>query len=71
MINKLTATLTATRPTISPSTKIITHGHPPERDHGGPPRTLQMDLRIRCVFQAPPRPTTPDAPTCAGAPWPS
>jgi len=25
MIDELTATLTATRPTISPSTKIITH----------------------------------------------
>jgi hypothetical protein len=47
MIDKLTATLTATRSTISPSTKIITHDHPPDRDHGGPSRTLRMDLRIR------------------------
>src|SRR5215213_3353170 len=47
MIDKLTATLTATRWRISPSTKIITHDHPPDRDHGGPSRTLRMDLRIR------------------------
>ena len=43
----LTATLTATRSTITPSTKIITHDHPPDRDHGGPSRTLLLDLRIR------------------------
>jgi hypothetical protein len=36
MIGELTATLTATRSTISPSTKIITHDHPPNRDHGEP-----------------------------------
>jgi hypothetical protein len=47
MINKLTATLTATRSTISPSTKIITHGSTPDRDLCGPLRTLRMDLRIR------------------------
>jgi hypothetical protein len=39
--------LTATRSTISPSTKIITHNLPPNRNHGGPSRTLRMDLRIR------------------------
>jgi hypothetical protein len=39
--------LTATRSTINPSTKIITHDHPPDEDHGGPLRTLWMDLRIR------------------------
>jgi len=32
MINKLTPTLTATPPTISPSTKIITHDSPPDRE---------------------------------------
>jgi hypothetical protein len=32
--------LTATRSTISPSTKIITHDHPPDRDHGGPSEPL-------------------------------
>jgi hypothetical protein len=35
----LTATLTATRSTITPSTKIITHDHPPDRttvDHRKP-----------------------------------
>jgi hypothetical protein len=47
MIDELTATLTATRSTISPSTKIITHNLPPNRNHGGPSRTLRMDLRIR------------------------
>jgi len=47
MRDSLTATLTATRVTFSPSTKIITHDHPPERDHRGPSRTLRMDLRIR------------------------
>jgi hypothetical protein len=39
--------LTATGSTISPSTKIIPHDHPPDREHGGPSRTLRMDLRIR------------------------
>jgi hypothetical protein len=47
MIDELTATLTATRSIISPSTKIITHDHPPDGDHCGPSRTLRMDLRIR------------------------
>jgi hypothetical protein len=47
MIDQLTATLTATQSTISRSTKIITHDPTPERDHGGPPWTLRMDLRIR------------------------
>jgi hypothetical protein len=47
MINKLTATLTATRSTISPSTKIITHGSTPDRDLCGSLRTHRMDLRIR------------------------
>jgi hypothetical protein len=47
MIDELTATLTATRSTISPSTKIITHNLPPNRNHGGPSRTLRMGLRIR------------------------
>jgi hypothetical protein len=47
MTNALTATLTATRRRISPSSKIITPDHPPDRDHGGPLRTLRMDLRIR------------------------
>ena len=39
MIDELTATLTATRSTISPSTKIITHNLPPNEttvDHRGP-----------------------------------
>jgi hypothetical protein len=39
--------LTATRPTISPSTKIITYDSTPDRDLCGPSRTLRMDLRIR------------------------
>jgi hypothetical protein len=39
--------LTATRSTINPSTKIITHDHPPDEDHGGPSRTVRMDLRNR------------------------
>jgi hypothetical protein len=53
MIDELTATLTATRSTISPSTKIITHNLPPNRNHGGPSRTLRMDLRIcECVVMA-------------------
>jgi hypothetical protein len=47
MIDKLTATLTATRSTISPSTKIITHDPTPERDRRGPVWTLRMDLRTR------------------------
>ena len=47
MINKLTAT----RSTISPSTKIITHGSTPDRDLCGPSRTLRMDLRIRSFGQ--------------------
>ena len=47
VIDELTATLTATRSTISPSTKIITHNLPPNRNHSGPSRTLRMDLRIR------------------------
>jgi hypothetical protein len=47
MIDEPTATLTATRSTISPSTKIITHDSTPDRDHCGPSRTLRMDLRIR------------------------
>jgi len=51
MINKLTATLTATRSTISPSTKIITHGSTPDRDLCGPLRTLRMGLRIRSFGQ--------------------
>ena len=51
MIDELTATLTATRSTISPSTKIITHNLPPNRNHGGPSRTLRMDLRIRSFGQ--------------------
>ena len=55
MIDELTATLTATRSTISPSTKIITHNLPPNRNHGGPSRTLRMDLRIRRLgFRIPP-----------------
>jgi hypothetical protein len=54
MIDELTATLTATRSTISPSTKIITHNLPPNRNHGGPSRTLRMDLRIcECCCGAP------------------
>ena len=51
IIDELTATLTATRSTISPSTKIITHNLPPNRNHGGPSRTLRMDLRIRSFGQ--------------------
>src|SRR5829696_10571457 len=47
MIDELTATLTATRSIISPSTKIITHDHPPDTDRDGPSRTLRMCLRIR------------------------
>jgi hypothetical protein len=47
MINELTATLTATQSTISPSTKIITHNSTPDRELCGPSRTLRMDLRIR------------------------
>ena len=46
MIDELTATLTATRSTISPSTKIITRNLTPNRNHGGPSRTIRMDLRI-------------------------
>jgi RNA polymerase sigma-70 factor, ECF subfamily len=38
--------LTATRSIISPSTKIITHDHPPDTVQDGPSRTLRMDLRI-------------------------
>jgi hypothetical protein len=54
MINKVTATLTAARWTISPSSKIITHDHLPDRDYGGPSRTLRMDLRIcECRCGAP------------------
>jgi hypothetical protein len=54
MIEELTATLTATRSTISPSTKIITYNLPPSRNHGGPSRTLRMDLRIcECCCGAP------------------
>jgi hypothetical protein len=42
--------LTATRPMITPSIKIIMHGHPPDRDHRGPSQTLRMDLRMRwCI----------------------
>jgi hypothetical protein len=51
MIDELTATLTATRSTISPSIKIITHNLPPDRDDGGPSRTLRMDLRTRRSVQ--------------------
>src|SRR4029453_2478458 len=47
MIDLLTATLTATRCTISPSTKIITHDPTPDRDHRGQSRTPRMGLRIR------------------------
>ena len=39
--------LTATHWTISPSTKIITHDHPPDRGHCGLSWTLRMGLRIR------------------------
>jgi hypothetical protein len=42
MIDKLTAT----RSVVSPSTKIITHYHPPDRDRRGSSGTLRMDLRI-------------------------
>jgi hypothetical protein len=42
----LTATLTATRSTITPSTKIITRDSTPDRDFCGPSPTLRMDLRI-------------------------
>ncbi len=53
MINELTVTLTATRSTISPSTKITTDNPTPDRDHRGPSRTLRMDLRIcECVVMA-------------------
>jgi hypothetical protein len=47
MIDLLTATLTATRWTISPSTKIITHDPTPDRDHRGQSRTPRMGLRIK------------------------
>jgi hypothetical protein len=47
MIDLLTATLTATRWTISRSTKIITHDPTPDRDHRGQSRTPRMGLRIR------------------------
>ena len=54
IIDELTATLTATRSMISPSTKILTHDSTPDRDQRGPSRTLRMDLRIcECRCGAP------------------
>jgi histone H3/H4 len=50
MIDELTATLTATRSTISPSTKIMTHDSTPDSDLCGPSRTLWMDLRLRALL---------------------
>jgi hypothetical protein len=44
-LDELTATLTATRYRISPSTKIITHNHPLDSGHPGLSWTLRMDLR--------------------------
>src|SRR4029453_13563394 len=54
MIDELTTTLTASRPAISRSTKIITHDSTPDKDCCGSSRNLQMDLRIcECRCGAP------------------